>query len=185
MNRLIRILFALLLLTLIAINNSFAGAEAIRPVSHLSGKFAYTVQKLDSFLSSAVAVTAIGPVTEEPAAKTTDPSAGETPGKENSAETASTGRICSCQILNLESSNYSHRHIALFAEKTNHGSSADFNVAKSRINREKKHLKQMFYDKVEVVSEAEAEGSCHSLYLRMKTRDARLQIYEILNADIR
>lgn len=174
MNRLIRILFALVLLTLIVINNSFAGAAAIRPVGHLSGKFAFTIQKLDSFLSSAVIVTS--PVPEASPAS---------PDKENIAENANRGRICSCQILNLESSNYSHRHIAVFAEKTNHGSSADFNTVKSRINKEKKHLKQMFYDKVEVVAEVEAEGSCHSMYVRLKSKDARLQIYEILNADIR
>ena len=176
MKRLIRIFFALLLLTLIAINNSFAGSGVIRPVGHLSGKLTYTIQKLDSFLSSAVAVSVTGPVTEVSQAS---------PDKETATENSTRGRICSCQILNLESSNYNHQHIAVFAEKTNHGSSADFNAAKSRINKEKKHLKNMFYDKVEVVAEVEAVGSCHSMYVKLKSRDARLQIYEILNADIR
>jgi hypothetical protein len=185
MNRLIRIVFALLLLTLIAINNSFAGAAVIRPVDHLSGKFVYTVQKLDSFLSSTVSINAAGPVSRESASSPALSGENEAAGKDNAAETFSRGRICSCQILNLESANYNHRHIALFAEKTKHGTSADFHAAKSRINREKKHLKQMFYDKVEVVKEVESEGSCHSLYVRMKSKDARLQIYEILNADIR
>jgi len=176
MKRLIRIFFALLLLTLIAINNSFAGTGVIRPVGHLPGKFTYTIQKLDSFLSSTVTATEAGPVQDASPAS---------PDKETAAGNSTRGRICSCQILNLESANYNHQHIALFAEKTKRGSSADFHAAKNRINREKKHLKQMFYDKVEVVGEVEAEGSCHSLYVRMRSKDARLQIYEILNADIR
>ena len=176
MKRLIRIFFALLLLTLIAINNSFAGTGVIRPVGHLPGKFTYTIQKLDSFLSSTVTVTEAGPVQDASQAS---------PDKETAAGNSTRGRICSCQILNLESSNYNHQHIAVFAEKTNHGSSADFRAAKNRINKEKKHLKNMFYDKVEVVAEVEAEGSCHSMYVKLKSRDARLQIYEILNADIR
>ena len=142
------------------------------PAARLSGHFGEAIHRIDSFLFSSVFVHA----------------AGEKSGI--SSETASgmdhpSGRICSCQIMNLESSNYSRRHIAVFAEKTNHGSAADFNAARNRIRRERKHLKQMFYDKVEVVAEISAEGTCRSMYVKLKSNDARLQIYEILNADIR
>lgn len=98
--------------------------------------------------------------------------------------TGTTARICSCQILDLESRNYSHQRVVLLAEKTSHGSSGDFRVAKNHIQKEKKHLKQMFYDKVKLVSETQGTGSCKSFYYRLKTADSQLQLYEILNADI-
>jgi hypothetical protein len=95
----------------------------------------------------------------------------------------SKGRICSCQVLNLESSNYHHRLVVLLAEKINSGRSADFRVARNRIQMEKKHLKRMFYDKVILVSELQSAGSCKSLYFRLRTADSELQLYEILHAD--
>ncbi|HCL84452.1 MAG TPA: hypothetical protein DIC22_10785 [Chitinophagaceae bacterium] len=97
---------------------------------------------------------------------------------------ASGGRICSCQILNLGSSNYDHRLVVLLAEKTNDGSPSVFSVAKSRIQKEKKYLKQMFYDKVKVVAEMQETGSCISMFYRLRSADSHLQLYEILNADI-
>ena len=93
------------------------------------------------------------------------------------------GRICSCQVLNLKSSNYNYRLVVLLAEKTNGGSNTDFRVARNRIQIEKKQLKKMFYDKVKVVSEMQSTGSCRSLFFRLRMLDRRLQLYEMLNAD--
>jgi len=95
----------------------------------------------------------------------------------------SAGRICSCQILNLESANYDHRYVVLLAEKTNDGSSAVYAAAKNRIAKEKKQLKQMFYDRVKVVAEMQGTGSCKSMFFRLRAADSQLQLYEILNAD--
>lgn len=90
------------------------------------------------------------------------------------------GRICSCQILNLESSNYDHRYVALLAEKT---SSTGYKEARNRIQKEKKNLKRLFYDKVKLVAEVQGKGTCKSMYFRLRTADSKLQLYEILNAD--
>ncbi len=43
----------------------------------------------------------------------------------------------------------------------------------------------MFYDKVKVIAELQGESSCKSMYFRLHTADHQLQLYEILNADIR
>ena len=99
-------------------------------------------------------------------------------------ESSSTGKICSCQVLNLESSNFDHRYVVLLAEKKNDGSGAAYSIAKNRIQKEKKHLKQMFYDKIKVVSETQGTGSCKEMFYRLKSANVRLQLYEILNADI-
>ena len=103
-----------------------------------------------------------------------------TPEEANS----STGKICSCQVLNLESSNFDHRYVVLLAEKKNDGNGTAFTVAKNRIQKEKKHLKQMFYDKIQVVSEIQGTGSCKAMFYRLRKADVSLQLYEILNADI-
>jgi len=93
------------------------------------------------------------------------------------------GRICSCQILNLESSNYDHRFMVLLAEKSNDVSEAGFKKTRNRIQKEKRRLKLLFYDKIKLVAEIQAKGSCKSMYFRLHSTDSNLQLYEILNAD--
>jgi len=104
---------------------------------------------------------------------------------QNSEETnSSEEKICSCQVLNLESSNFDHRYVVLLAEKKNDGTGTAYTIAKNRIQKEKKHLKQMFYDKIKVVSEKQGTGSCKEMFYRLRKADVSLQLYEILNADI-
>jgi hypothetical protein len=73
----------------------------------------------------------------------------------------------------------------LLAEKKNDGSRTAYAIAKNRIQKEKKHLKKMFYDKIEVVSEMQGMGSCKEMFYRLRTADENLRLYEILNADIK
>jgi hypothetical protein len=102
---------------------------------------------------------------------------------ETSNGPSTTIRVCSCQIVDLVSSNYDHRHVALLAEKTNYGNNSDFIITRNRIEKEKKHLKKMFYDKIKLISEVHQTVPCMSLYFELKTEDSQLQLYEILNAD--
>ena len=67
----------------------------------------------------------------------------------------------------------------------NDGSELAYSIAKDRIREGKKHLKQMFYDKVKVVSEMQGAGTCKSMYYRLRSADKNLQLYEILNADMK
>jgi len=174
MNSLIRISFALLFLCLAAVSG-FAGNGSVKPFNYPKDfrNSKDLIHTVDSFLSISLVVS-----------NTTAGNQTETASKPSEA-VSSEGRICSCQILNLASANYNHRHVALLAEKTNHGASSDFRAAKNRIEKEKKELKRMFYDEVKVVSTVAAVGSCHALYVHLKNGDRNLQIYEILNADIR
>lgn len=105
------------------------------------------------------------------------------PGSGSEKSTASGVRICSCQVLNMQSSNYDHRFVVLLAEKTNDESSAGFKAARNRIEKEKKQLKKLFYDKVKLVAQIQGSGSCKSMYFRLHKADGQLQLYEILNAD--
>lgn len=74
--------------------------------------------------------------------------------------------------------------MVLLAEKTNDGSSSVYKLAKNRIQKEKKQLKKLFYDKVEVVDEIQGTGSCKSMFYQLSSANGNLKLYEILNADI-
>jgi len=146
--------------------NSFAGAIPVSPAKSPAAN-GNIISKLDSFLSSVVS-----PL---PMEKETGISESET--------VLPSSRICSCQVLNLESSNYDHRSVVLLSEKTNDGTPAAYSAAKSRLLKEKRHLKKMFYDKVKVIAEFQGAGSCKSMFLRLHTTNKNLQLYEILSAD--
>jgi len=163
---LIRNSFALLFLCFAGLN-SFAGQASVRPVNSIIYN-STQIEKLESFLTARVSVSVVKKSSELTAEEAS----------------SSTGKICSCQVLNLGSSNYDHRYVVLLAEKKNDGSGTAFDIAKSRIQKEKKHLKQMFYDKIKVVSEVQGTGSCKAMFFQLKSADKNLQLYEILNADI-
>lgn len=159
----IRIVFALAFLSSFAFN-CFAGTGIVRPVKAASYNMKL-ITWLDSLLTSPVLA-----VSEKPELSDKDAD-------------LSSSRICTCQVLNLESSNYDHRSMVLLAEKTNDGSPGAYTAAKTRLLKEKKQLKKMFYDKIQVVSEFQGAGSCKSMFYRLHATDKNLQLYEILNAD--
>jgi hypothetical protein len=165
MHPLIRFAAALVFLFLAALS-VLAGPKSSRPVSatmlHL-----HQIKKLDHFLADSMTV--LTPDNRSGSVMEKLPAAGN--------------RICSCQILNLGSSNYDHRYVVLLAEKTTNGSDAGFKAARNRIIKERKQLKKLFYDKVKLVAEMQGKGSCRSMYFRLRMADRQLQLYEILNAD--
>lgn len=144
--------------------NCIAGSESVRPVMAGTLNDRHIVL-LDSLLNYSVS----------PASVTNNASAKEAD--------ISSSRICSCQVLNLESSNYDHRSVVLLSEKANDGSSAAYTAATNRLQKEKNQMKKLFYDKIKVVSSFQGAGSCKSMYLRLRSTDKNLQLYEILNAD--
>ena len=73
--------------------------------------------------------------------------------------------------------------MVLLAERTGSGRSSDFRIARTRLQLEKKQLKKMFYDRVQVVARWETAGSCRSMYFRLRTADSHLRLFEILNAN--
>jgi hypothetical protein len=165
MHPLIRFAAALVFLFLAALS-VLAGPKSSRPVS-TTMLHPHQIKKLDNLLADSSNV--LTPDSRSGSAIEKLPSAAD--------------RICSCQVLNLESSNYDHQYVVLLAEKTANGSDAGFRVARNRILKERKQLKKLFYDKVKLVAEMQGKGSCKSMYFRLRTADAQLKLYEILNAD--
>ena len=152
----IRTLSLCVLCIILLDNNSFASDASVRPVSSLPPNFFTTVKNADADFAS------------------------------HKINRSAGVKICSCQILNMESANYQHRNVAVFAEKTNHGNySADYRIAKDVIEKEKKHLKRLFYDKLKVVNHIAQSSDCKSLYIKLKEADRSLVMYDILDADIK
>jgi hypothetical protein len=162
MHPLIRFAAFLVLLSLAALS-VLAGTHSSRPV--LASVFQHQqINRLDHVLQDSVSILTF----EKKSVSETEKSS------------AGAERICSCQILNLGSSNYDHRFVVLLAEKTK---DTGFKEARNRIQREKKNMKRLFYDKVKLVAEMRAHGTCQSFYFRLHSADSKLQLYEILNAD--
>jgi hypothetical protein len=93
-------------------------------------------------------------------------------------------KVCACQILNLRSNNHHVKNAVVFAEKTNSEGSIDLEKAKTRLEKEKRVLRILFYNKIEVIAKTTAATDCNTLFLQMKKKQDNLLLYEVLNADI-
>lgn len=101
------------------------------------------------------------------------------------AAKAKNTKVCSCQILSLESKkNYEYNEVLLFAEKTIEGNiKTDYAAAERRIEKEKRHLNAMFYDRVSTKAELNSASDCKTLYLQLKSANNTLRVYDVLDAD--
>jgi hypothetical protein len=95
-----------------------------------------------------------------------------------------TAKVCACQILNLRSNNHDVKNAVVFAEKTNSDGNADFTKAKTRLEKEKRMLLLLFYNKIEVIARTTAATDCNTLYRKLKKVQNDLLMYEVLNADV-
>lgn len=93
-------------------------------------------------------------------------------------------KVCACQVLNLQSNNHYVKNAVVFAEKTISEGSPDLEKAKTRLEKEKRVLRSLFYNKVQVIAKKTAETDCNTLFQQMKKKQANLLLYEVLNADI-
>ena len=96
----------------------------------------------------------------------------------------STAKVCACQILNLRSNNLHLKNAVVFAEKTNIDGQADLAKAKTRLEKEKRLLRILFYNKIQVVAKTTAATDCNTLFLQMKKKQDNLLMYEVLDADV-
>lgn len=95
-----------------------------------------------------------------------------------------TAKVCACQILNLRSNNHHVMNAVVFAEKTNKEGDNDLEQAKIRLEREKRLMRILFFNKIEVIARTTAETDCNTLFIQLKKKQDDLLLYEVLNADI-
>jgi hypothetical protein len=95
-----------------------------------------------------------------------------------------TAKVCACQILNMRSNNHHVKNAVVFAEKTNSDGEADLEKAKTRLEKEKRILRLLFYNKIEVITRTTAATDCNTLFQQLKKKKDNLLLYEVLDADI-
>lgn len=95
-----------------------------------------------------------------------------------------TAKVCACQILNLRSNNHHLKNAVVFAEKTNKEGDNGLVLAKIRLEREKRLMRILFFNKIEVIASTTAETDCNTLFIQLKKKQDDLFLYEVLNADI-
>jgi hypothetical protein len=95
-----------------------------------------------------------------------------------------TAKVCACQILNLRSNNHHVKNAVVFAEKTNKEGQSDLVIAKIRLEKEKRLMRILFFNKIEVIAKTTAATDCNSLFIQLKKKQDDLLLYEVLNADI-
>lgn len=94
-------------------------------------------------------------------------------------------KVCACQILNLRSNNHHVKNAVVFAEKTNsEGQSSNLAKAQSRLEKEKRMMRSLFYNKIRVIAKTSAATDCNTLFRQLKKKQDNLLLYEVLNADI-
>lgn len=93
-------------------------------------------------------------------------------------------KVCACQLLTVKTKDQQISNVAVFSEKINNGDlSADFAVATQVLEKEKKHMKSFFYDKVTVVGKQVVATDCKTFYKQLKVQYDDLKMYELLDAD--
>ena len=100
------------------------------------------------------------------------------------ATSESSAKICSCQILRVESNNEPEKLIAVFAQGTNTGDlSVAYAAATAVLQKEKKHLQGFFYSKVKTQENVNAASPCSLLYKNIKVKYDDVKMYDVLDAD--
>lgn len=104
--------------------------------------------------------------------------------KEKSLFEKSAAKVCACQVLRVSSNNEGENYIAVFAQGTNNGDlSANFSDAMNVLEKEKKNLKSLFYNKIKTTENVTAATDCSSLYRNIQIKYQDVKMYDILDAD--
>ncbi|HRN55915.1 MAG TPA: hypothetical protein PLL71_05655 [Agriterribacter sp.] len=92
--------------------------------------------------------------------------------------------VCVCEILELRNNNMQVSNVAVFAEKTNNGNMGnEYKMAERMISRERKQMKQVYFDAVKTNARLAVATNCLSLYIKLKETTPELKLYDILDAD--
>jgi hypothetical protein len=94
-------------------------------------------------------------------------------------------KICACQLLKVASNNAPDQLIAVFAQATNNGDlSFDFSLAQTVLQKEKKHIQDLFFSKVKVQENLTAVYDCSLMYKNIKLKYDEVKMYDVLDVDV-
>ena len=94
-------------------------------------------------------------------------------------------KICACQVLNVNSKNQRNLRIALLVEKTSGESASDLALIRQMFDKEKRYMKNFFYDEMKMIGNMMAPTDCQTLYKKLQESNSNLQLYQVLDADVK
>lgn len=95
-----------------------------------------------------------------------------------------TNTVCVCEIMELRNNNVQISKVAVFAEKTNNGELGnDYKIAERVIRKERKQMKDVYFDEIKTDNKMAVPTSCMNLYLKLKKGTPELKLYDILNVN--
>jgi len=110
--------------------------------------------------------------------------AGFTSSLKKSGKFSKNSKVCSCQVLRVASNNEKDKMIAVFAEATNTGDlSSRYSSAGAVLEKEKKHLKHLFYDKMEMAEQVSTPMPCDVLYRNLQVKYENIRLLSVLDVD--
>ena len=93
-------------------------------------------------------------------------------------------KICACQLLKVSSNNEPEKMIAVFAQASNNGDlSFDFSLVQTVLQKEKKHIQDLFFSKIKVQENLTAISDCSLLFKNIKLKYDEVTMYGVLDVD--
>lgn len=98
---------------------------------------------------------------------------------------AVSNKICSCRLMDVQTSRYEKELVGIFAEMMPEGKmTSNYRLMDELIRRETVYFRIVFAKSAEVRETFRSATDCRSLYFRLKATNSRLRLYNILDADI-
>lgn len=100
------------------------------------------------------------------------------------SSSASSKKICTCQLMSVKTEKFDSHLVGIFAEKTLEGKKKlNYRVMNEFIRREKIYFRVVFLRALEVQEKFKSATDCQSLYNKLKSENYQLVMYNILNVD--
>jgi hypothetical protein len=97
---------------------------------------------------------------------------------------AATPKMCSCQLIEVQTHNDKKLHVGIFAEKDLQLKKRNsFHAMDAMIRKEKSYLQRGFVDDVKVLSSHKSHTDCMTLYAYLKKQNKKFRMCDIINVD--
>ncbi|HRE49881.1 MAG TPA: hypothetical protein PK339_00565 [Flavitalea sp.] len=106
-------------------------------------------------------------------------------GYKNVSYATPAAKSCACEVLQVNSKNQRNLRIAVLVEKTSIISESDRTLVKQLLEKEKRYMKYFFYEEMKTLGNMIAPTDCQTLYKKLHSAANELQLYQVLDADIR
>jgi hypothetical protein len=95
-----------------------------------------------------------------------------------------TPKLCSCQMIELQSHDYKKQIVGIFAEKNQTVKTfRSYRVMNAMITKEKRYMYNGFVNNLRVVHVYKSHTDCMTLYYQLKQQNNNFRMYDILNVD--